>query len=566
MTNALSEATLVIEADSDQWRQGIQRIREVIGAEHVIIDRDGLEIRSRVIIPSARKPSAFLYPGTVEQVEAIVRIANEFKLPLWPVSRGKNWGYGSATPCQDGALVVVLERLDRILEVNTEMAYAVVEPGVTYRQLHQYLTDHHSDLWLDCTDGPADASVTGNALERGVGETPYGDHFENICGMEVILPDGRRMRTGGGPMEGYQSWNCHKWGVGPYLEGLFSQANYGIVTKMGMWLMPKPEKFISCLFELAEEENFPRLVDALRRLQFNGAIRSKVHLINDFIMFAVVDKYPHHLLSGGDKCLSPQTRSALRKEYNISSWTFAAGIYGSPAQVRAAMRLAKKELAPLGRVQFISDRKNQTIQNLTRLLQTVGRLPFAASAARKLGWLLFKKPLAIMEFLPHVHAIEKGVPSDYFVKHAYYKSRRPKPKDNDIDPARDHCGLIWLGPLIPLNGRQVTAVLDMVRPLYAKYQFEFSTALMVANPRSVIALMSIFFDKEDPEETARAEALYFEMGRVTQAAGYQQYRTSTAYMDRILNPAPEFQALAAQIKKALDPNNIMAPGKYGVGL
>jgi 4-cresol dehydrogenase (hydroxylating) len=89
---------------------------------------------------------------------------------------------------------------------------------------------------------------------------------------------------------------------------------------------------------------------------------------------------------------------------------------------------------------------------------------------------------------------------------------------------------------------------------------------MIANPRSVIALMSIFFDKEDPEETARAEQLYFEMGQVTQAAGYQQYRTSTAYMDRILGPAPEFRSLASQIKTALDPNNIMAPGKYGVGL
>jgi 4-cresol dehydrogenase (hydroxylating) len=559
------EAAEVAALDVTLWKQGIRRIEEAIGAEHVIVDSEEVAFRSRVIIPSARKPSAFLYPRSVAQIQEIVGIANELKLPLWPVSRGKNWGYGSATPCQDGALVMVLERLNRILEVNTEMAYAVVEPGVTYRQLHQHLLDNHIDLWLDCTDGPADASVTGNALERGIGETPYGDHFENICGLEVVLPNGRLMRTGGGPMEGYQSWNCHKWGVGPYLEGLFSQSNYGIVTKMGVWLMPKPEKFVSCLFELNEEEDFPKLIDAMRRLQFNGAIRSKVHLINDFIMFAVVDKYPHHLLQGG-KCLSRETQLRLRKEYNISSWTFAAGIYGSKDQVRAGMRLAKQELAPLGRIQFISDGKIKTIQQMTRWLQNLGKTSLGAAPAKKIGWQLFKKPLSIMEFLPHVHAIEKGVPSDYFVKHAYYKNRRPKPADKDIDPARDHCGLIWLGPIIPLNGRQVTEVLDMVRPLYAKYQFEFSTALMVANPRSVIALMSIFFDKQDPEETARAEQLYFEMGEVTQAAGYQQYRTSTAYMDRILNPAPEYRALASQIKTALDPNNIMAPGKYGVGL
>jgi len=163
-----------------------------------------------------------------------------------------------------------------------------------------------------------------------------------------------------------------------------------------------------------------------------------------------------------------------------------------------------------------------------------------------------------------VHAIEKGYPSDYFVKHAYYKSRRPKPPDNDIDPARDHCGLIWLGPMVPLNGRDTAAVLDMVRPLYRKYGFDFTTALMIANPRTVIALMSVFYDKEDADETSRAEALYFEMGDVTQRAGYQQYRTSTIFMDRLLQTAPEFRRLCNRIKTALDPNGILAPGKYGI--
>ncbi|MDA8137470.1 MAG: FAD-binding oxidoreductase [Desulfobacteraceae bacterium] len=565
MTETLAVQVNMDEVQSPQWHNGVEQIRRAIGNDHVFVDPASIETRSKVIIPFARRPSAFIYPGTVAEIEQIVRIANEYQIALWPVSKGKNWGYGSATPCRAGAVVVGLERLDRILEVNTEMAYAVIEPGVTYRQLHQYLIERDLPLWLDCTDGPADASVMGNALERGVGETPYGDHFENICGMEVILPTGKRVQTGGGPLDSYRSWHTHKWGVGPYLEGLFSQSNYGIVTKMGIWLMPRPEKFVSCLFELRREEDFPEMIEALRRLQFGGAIRSKVHIVNDFINFAVVDKYPHHLLQGG-KCLSAETQHQLRQAYNIAPWTFAAGLYGSAAQVRVDMRMVKKELGHLGSLQFISDRKIQSVQKLTRYLQRLKNTQFGSAAAERLSMGVFKKPLSVIEFLPHLHAIEKGVPSDYFVKHAYYKSRRPKPADNDINPPRDNIGLIWLGPMIPLNGRQVSEVLDLCRPLYAKHQFEFSTALMIANPRSVIALMSIFFDKEDIEETLRAEALYFEMGKVTQAAGYQQYRTSTAYMDRILDPAPEFKELTTQIKQALDPNNVMAPGKYGVGV
>ena len=163
-----------------------------------------------------------------------------------------------------------------------------------------------------------------------------------------------------------------------------------------------------------------------------------------------------------------------------------------------------------------------------------------------------------------MHAIEKGYPSDHFVKHAYFKARNTKPKDGDIDPARDQCGLIWLGPMVPMEGNSVQKFIDLTRPLYDRFRLDYTIALMVASPRSVIGLLSIFFDKQNEEESKRALDLYYEIGRVTQAAGYQQYRTSTAYMSKILEPAPEFLRVANKIKRALDPKNIIAPGKYGI--
>jgi 4-cresol dehydrogenase (hydroxylating) flavoprotein subunit len=543
-------------------RAALDEIRAIVGSGHVIHEDDEVERHSRDTIPRVQRPVAFTYPKSVEEVTALVHLANQYELPIWPVSQGKNWGYGGATPARTGGIVMVLERLNRIIEINTEMAYAIVEPGVTYRQLHQHLQQNQIALWVDCTDGPADGSVMGNALERGIGETDYGDHFGNICGLEVVLPDGSIVRTGGGPVEGFKSWNTYKWGVGPYVEGLFSQGNYGIVTKMGLWLMPKPEYFASCVFELHREEDFPALIDAMRRLQLGGAIKSKVHLVNDVVTFAALAE-PQEIL-GGEEFLSDARRTQLRRRFNVAPWSFAAGLYGTRDQVSANVALIRRELSSLGKLQLIDDRKIQLIERITKALRKGTLFAPTRALAERLSLAIFGRPVALLEVLPELHAIEKGYPSDHFVKHAYYKSRRRKPADGDIDPARDHCGLIWLGPMVPLNGRETLEVFNLVRPLYQKYKFDFTAAIIVGNPRTAVALMSVFYDKEDPDQTRRAEALYFEMGEVTQKAGYQQYRTSTMFMERILKPAPEFQALCSRIKTALDPRGILAPGKYGI--
>lgn len=564
MTTALLETRdgvpfVDIEA---RFMRAISAIEAIVGAQHLVYEKSRVESLSQDIIPQVHAPVAFVYPGSVDEVIALVKLANQYQLPLWPTSKGKNWGYGAATPAQSGAIVLFLERMNRIIEVNEEMGHVVVEPGVTYRQLHEHLRERNIPLWLDCTDGPADGSVMGNALERGIGETDYGDHFGNICGMEAVLPDGALIRTGGGPMSGYKSWNAYKWGVGPYLEGLFSQSNYGVVTKIGMWLMPKPEYFTSCVFELTREEDFPALMDAMRRLQFSGAIKSKVHIVNDVVTFALVAE-PHEIL-GDAKFLTDARRAELRKKYNIAPWSFAAGLYGTREQVKANISLIMRKLGPLGTMQFIDDRRLELIKALTRGLRAASRFPAAQRVCERIALAAVGKPVALLETMPHVHAIEKGYPSDFFVKHAYYRSRRAKPTDDDIDPARDRCGLIWIGPMVPLNGRDMSDVVGMVRPLYVKYGFDFTTALIVGNPRTVVALMSVFFDKEDPDETGRAEALYYAIGEVTQRAGYQAYRASTMYMSKIMEPAPEFQDLCNRIKGALDPRGILAPGKYGI--
>ena len=71
-------------------------------------------------------------PQSVEEIQALLKIAREFKIPLWPISRGKNFGYGGSAPCMRGTMMLDLVRMNRILEVNEELGYAVLEPGVNF--------------------------------------------------------------------------------------------------------------------------------------------------------------------------------------------------------------------------------------------------------------------------------------------------------------------------------------------------------------------------------------------------------------------------------------------------
>lgn len=184
-------------------------IEKIVGSENIILEKEKVIDLSKDIIPKTQNASAFVYPSDIIQIQEILKVANTYKVPLWPVGQGKNWGYGGASPFQENSLVIVLSRLNKIIEVDSELAFALIEPGVTFRQLHQYLVDHNIPLRIDCTDGPPDGSVVGNSLERGIGETDYGDHFGNICGLEVILPEGQLIRTGGGPLENFRSWNTY---------------------------------------------------------------------------------------------------------------------------------------------------------------------------------------------------------------------------------------------------------------------------------------------------------------------------------------------------------------------
>ena len=140
-------------------------------------------------------------------------------------------------------MVVDLKRMNRVIEVNEANAFALVEPGVSYFDLYRHIQERKLKVWIDCPD-PGWGSVVGNALDRGGGYTtaqlPQPLRFALRYG-DWCCRTGSCCAPAWAPSPTPQTWQQYKTGCGPWIDGIFSQSNFGIVTKMGFWLMPEPE-------------------------------------------------------------------------------------------------------------------------------------------------------------------------------------------------------------------------------------------------------------------------------------------------------------------------------------
>ena len=120
--------------------------------------------------PDERQASAAVAPSSVEEVQAVMRAANRYRIPIYPISTGRNLGYGGSAPALSGSVVLDLKRMNRVLEVSERHAYALVEPGVSYFDLYRHISERGLKVWIDCPD-PGWGSLVGNALDRGGGVT-----------------------------------------------------------------------------------------------------------------------------------------------------------------------------------------------------------------------------------------------------------------------------------------------------------------------------------------------------------------------------------------------------------
>ena len=206
---------------AESFQSAIREFQDAIGRDWVFTSDDDLHsyrdhfsyIKDQ---PNELIPSAAVGPDTTEQVQAIVRTANKYKIPLYAISTGKNFAYGGPSPNVRGSVTVDLKRMNRMLGLRRQTE---LRARRARRLVHRSVSPHSENelnVWIDTPD-PGWGSLIGNAMDHGIGYTMgfYRDHFGAHTGMEVVLPNGEVMRTGMGAMPASKSWQEYGTATAP---------------------------------------------------------------------------------------------------------------------------------------------------------------------------------------------------------------------------------------------------------------------------------------------------------------------------------------------------------------
>ncbi|HEX8634653.1 MAG TPA: FAD-linked oxidase C-terminal domain-containing protein [Pyrinomonadaceae bacterium] len=208
-------------------------LREIVGAEHVLVDEDKVEPYAADAVKEKFPPEAVLLPRTTAEVAAILKLANERRFPV--TARGGGVGYtGGAVPIE-GGVVIGTDRMNRIREINADDLYVVTEPGVTTYALQQAV-EAEGVFYPPDPASYKTSFIGGNIAENagGIRSAKYGVTKHYVTGLEVVTPTGEVIRTGG-----LTSKNV----VGFDLTGLIcgSEGMLGIITEATLRLLPLPE-------------------------------------------------------------------------------------------------------------------------------------------------------------------------------------------------------------------------------------------------------------------------------------------------------------------------------------
>ena len=217
----------------------LERFRGLLGPDSVLASDDELMVyECDGYVVEKKAPDVVLFPTSTAEVAEIVKACNEFDVPFVPRGAGTSLA-GGCLPV-GGGVMIALTRMKRILEVNLQDRYAVVEPGLVNLHLTRHLAGSGYHYAPDPSSQGA-CTIGGNVATNSGGPhtLKYGVTVNHVLGLEVVMPDGRVVQLGG-PTEGLAGYD---------LVGLFvgSEGTFGICTQVTVRLTRDPDAYRTLL-------------------------------------------------------------------------------------------------------------------------------------------------------------------------------------------------------------------------------------------------------------------------------------------------------------------------------
>ena len=508
--------------------QALRRFGEVVGKDWLFTAPEDVDLYKDAYSPwfgeeRERVASAAVAPDSVEQVQAVMRIANELAIPVYPISTGKNLTYGGSAPVLSGSVVLDLKRMNRILEVSEKNAFALVEPGVSYFDLYRHIREHKLKLWIDCPD-PGWGSPLGNALDHGAGRTalPYRDHFEAHCGMEVVLADGDLVRTGMGALPGSKTWQQFRNGMGPIVDGLFAQSNFGVVTKMGFWLMPEPEAALTVTVAAPRHDDVARFTEILATLYYAGIVPSQMGIISPVLMSQDPELTALRLKPGG---ASAAELDRWAQAHKMMFWTSQFTFYGPDKVNRAQWEHVRERFSAIDGISFSEDGG-------------------------------FRFPLSDDQIGKLTDRAVFGIPSLILF------TSRQKPGDKPLEGHMD------FSPVVPIDGETILEALEVFNRIFAEAGVvPLGGVPQFYHTRAMTIIYAVPTGR-DPETNRRSRETFSKLIDAAAQRGWGEYRVHPAMMEQAVGVYSfndhALRRLHETLKDAIDPKGIISAGRYGI--
>ncbi|MEG6616683.1 FAD-linked oxidase C-terminal domain-containing protein [Peptococcaceae bacterium 1198_IL3148] len=228
----------------------IAALQNIVGAANVLTDEEKMDMYSRDETSDKqweKMPEVVVKPENVEQVAGVVKLANEYVIPVTP--RGGGTGLAAGAVPLHGGIVLSLEKMNKILEVDEQNLFMVVEPGVTTGEV-QATAKSHGFLYAGdpCS---ADSSFIGGNIATNAGgnkAVKYGVTSRHVYGLEVVMPNGEIVTFGGKNVKDVTGYDFIHLMVG-------TEGTFGVVTKIWLKLMPLPKYVADLLIPFADMQS-----------------------------------------------------------------------------------------------------------------------------------------------------------------------------------------------------------------------------------------------------------------------------------------------------------------------